>query len=293
MHQARRLLAVLCLVLPWPGAALHAEVRVTDDLGEELVLAQPARRIVSLAPNITEILFSLGAGGRIVGADQYSNYPEAARSIPRISNHAAANYEQILALAPDVVIGWQSGNGRIPARIRELGLPVFEIEPRRLEDLPGLFQRLGVLTGLEPAARARGEDFERRLQALRAAQRGKTPVRVFYQVWHEPLITLNGQHLVSDVIALCGGRNVFADAAPLVPNVGIEAVLEANPEVIILGGSEDDGTTGLDWWQDWPAIDAVRHRQVYAIPPDLMQRHSERILDGAELLCGMLDGARR
>jgi iron complex transport system substrate-binding protein len=266
---------------------------VVDDLGRELVLTRPAQRVVSLAPNITEILFALGAGERIVGADQYSNYPDAARSIPRISNHAAANYEQILALAPDVVIGWQSGNGRIPARIRELALPVFEIEPRRLDDLPGLFLRLGVLTGLEAAARARGAEFENRLQALRDTQRGKAPVRVFYQIWHEPLITLNGHHLVSDVIALCGGRNVFADAVPLVPNVGIEAVLQANPEVIILGGSEDDGTAGVDWWQDWPAIEAVRHRRVYAIPPDLMQRHSERILDGAELLCGILDEARR
>lgn len=285
-------LAALWLALAWTGSAPRAEVRVVDDLGHALVLKQPARRIVVLAPNITEILFSLGAGERIVGADQYSNYPEAAKSIPRISNHAAANYEQILALAPDLVIGWQSGNGRISARIRELGLPVFEIEPRRLEDLPDLFLRLGTLTALESAARARSAAFERRLVKLREAHRGKAPVRVFYQIWHEPLITLNGDHLVSDVLSLCGGMNVFADAAPLVPNVGIEAVLQANPEVIILGGSEGDETAGVAWWQSWPAIEAVRRRQVHAIPPDLMQRHSERILDGAELLCGILDGAR-
>jgi iron complex transport system substrate-binding protein len=293
MRRAITRLAALWLALGWTGSALRAEVRVVDDLGHALVLAQPAQRIVVLAPNITEILFALGAGERIVGADQYSNYPEAAKSIPRISNHAAANYEQILALAPDLVIGWQSGNGRISGRIRELGLPMFQIEPRRLEDLPRLFLRLGMLTGLEPAARARSADFERRLRALRDTQRGKAPVRVFYQIWHEPLITLNGDHLVSDVLGLCGGVNVFADAAPLVPNVGIEAVLQANPEVIILGGSEDDGTAGVDWWQDWQAIEAVRHRRVYAIPPDLMQRHSERILDGAGLLCGILDEARR
>lgn len=287
--------ALLCAALilcALAGVPVRAEVRERDDAGHTLVLAAPARRIVSLAPNITEVLFFIGAGAQIVGADQYSDYPEAARAIPRVNNHAAANYEQILALAPDLVIGWRSGNGDIPARVRELGLEVFEVEPRRLEDIPALFLRLGRLAGHEAAAREQAARFGARLAALRAAQRGKPPVRVFYQVWNEPLITLNGAHLVSDVIALCGGVNVFAGAAPLVPQVGIEAVLRADPQVIVASGSAAAAPDWLGMWDAWPAIDAVRNGRVHAIPPDLLQRHSMRILDGAELLCAHLDRAR-
>ena len=162
------------VLLLW--ALLHAAlagaggITETDDAGHAVSLAEPARRIVSLAPNITEILFHVGAGSLIIGADEYSNYPEAAKSIPRLNNHATANYEAILGLAPDLVIGWQSGNGAVPGRIRALGLPVFEVEPHRLDDIPALFLRFGRLTGHTAQASARAEEFSRRLRALRAAQ---------------------------------------------------------------------------------------------------------------------------
>lgn len=265
----------------------------SDDAGHVITLAAPARRIVSLAPNITEMLFHIGAGELILGADEYSNYPEAAKAIPRINNHASVNYEAVLALAPDLVFAWQSGNGRFPERVRALGLPVFEIEPRRLEDIPALFVRMGRLVGHEREAREKAGDFDHRLQALRDRERGKTPVRVFYQIWNEPLMTLNDRHIVGDVIALCGGVNVFGSAAPLVPYVSIEAVLQADPEVIIASGSDEGRPSWMEMWNAWPAITAVRKSHVFAIPPDLMQRHSARILDGAEQLCGFLDQARR
>lgn len=269
------------------------QVVETDDAGHVITLAGPAKRIVSLAPNITEVLFHIGAGGLILGADEFSNYPEAAKAIPRINNHASANYEAILGFAPDLVFGWQSGNGHLPGRIRSLGLPVFEIEPRRLEDIPSLFQRMGRLVGREAQAAERAEDFNRRLKVLRTGQQGKAPVRVFYQIWDEPLMTLNDRHIVGDVIKLCGGVNVFGTAAPLVPYVNVEAVLQADPEVIIASGSDEGRPSWADMWEAWPAITAVRKKQVFVIPPDLMQRHSARILDGAEQLCAFLDGARR
>ena len=281
------------LAMALQGAIASADpIREADDAGHLIALDAPAQRIVSLAPNITELLFYIGAGAHVVGADEYSNYPDAAKAIPRLNNHATANYEAILGLAPDLVIGWQSGNGAIPGRIRALGLPVFEIEPRRLEDIPELFVRFGRLVGREAASAGLAEAFRTRLDALREQQQGKSPVRVFYQIWNEPLMTLNDRHIVGDVIKLCGGVNVFGSAAPLVPYVSIESVLQADPEVIVASGNDAGRPPWMDMWKGWPAITAVREGHVVAIDPDLMQRHSARILDGATQLCAFLDQAR-
>lgn len=288
-----RIESMVIFILLLIAVPVAAEIRVTDDLGNEIVLDQPAQRIVSLAPNITELLFFVGAGKQIIGADEYSNYPEAAKKIPRVNNYAAANYELILSLKPDVVIAWQTGNGdKIVDRIRQLGLPIFVIEPRRLKDIPDIFMRLGNLTGHALQAKQQGMAFTRQLNALAVQYERKKPVSVFYQIWNEPLITLNGEHLVSDVIALCGGENVFAEAAPLVPYVSIEAVVRANPEVIIASGSTEESPGWLGMWDKWPMIDAVKNNRVHFIPPDLMQRHSVRIIQGATQVCEFLDGAR-
>ena len=266
---------------------------MVDDNGDEVRLAVPAQRIISLAPNITEVLFHIGAGDQIVGADEYSNYPEAAKQILRVNNHAAANYELILSLKPDLVIAWQSGNGdKIISPLRKLGIPVFVVETREIERIPNLFRRFGQLSGNNELAQQRIEEFTQRLQLLGDAQIGKSVVRTFYQIWDQPLITLNGKHMVSDVIELCGGVNVFADAAPLVPYVNIESIVAADPQVIIAGGSQDEQSSWFSSWQKWDGISAVQHKQIYLIPADLMQRHSVRILDGAQMMCDYLDNAR-
>jgi len=270
-----------------------AEVRVVDDNGDEVRLAVPAQRIISLAPNITEVLFHIGAGDQIVGADEYSNYPEAAKQILRVNNHAAANYELILSLKPDLVIAWQSGNGdKIINPLRKLGIPVFVVETHQIERIPNLFRRFGQLSGNNDLAQQRIEEFTQRLQLLGDAQTGKSVVRTFYQIWDQPLITLNGKHMVSDVIELCGGINIFADAVPLVPYVNIESIVAADPQVIIAGGSQEEQPGWFSSWQQWTGISAVQHKQIYLIPADLMQRHSVRILDGAQMMCDYLDSAR-
>ncbi|MGB2044203.1 MAG: cobalamin-binding protein [Porticoccaceae bacterium] len=284
---------LLLLLLLSLSQLVCAEIRLLDDNGDELVLAQPAQRIISLAPNITEVLFHIGAGAQIVGADEYSNYPEAAKQIQRVNNHAAANYELILSLKPDLVIAWQSGNGdKIIDPLRKLGFPVFVVETREIDQIPALFHRFGQLSGHETIAQQRIDNFTQRLHSLRHAQADKAVVRTFYQIWHEPLITLNGQHMVSDIIRLCGGVNVFADAVPLVPYINIESIVAADPEVIIAGGSEQDQPDWLGRWQQWSGISAVQNQHIYLIPADLMQRHSIRILDGAEMMCDYLDRAR-
>ncbi|MBT4833572.1 MAG: cobalamin-binding protein [Porticoccaceae bacterium] len=284
---------LLSILLVCCSLSVMAEVRVVDDNGDEVRLAVPAQRIISLAPNITEVLFHIGAGDQIVGADEYSNYPEAAKQILRVNNHAAANYELILSLKPDLVIAWQSGNGdKIINPLRKLGIPVFVVETHQIERIPNLFRRFGQLSGNNDLAQQRIEEFTQRLQLLGDAQTGKSVVRTFYQIWDQPLITLNGKHMVSDVIELCGGINIFADAVPLVPYVNIESIVAADPQVIIAGGSQEEQPGWFSSWQQWTGISAVQHKQIYLIPADLMQRHSVRILDGAQMMCDYLDSAR-
>ena len=284
---------LLSILLACCSLSVIAEVRVVDDNGDEVRLPAPAQRIISLAPNITEVLFHIGAGELIVGADEYSNYPEAAKQIVRVNNHAAANYELILSLEPDLVIAWQSGNGdKIINPLRKLGIPVFVVETRDIERIPNLFRRFGQLSGNNALAQQRIEEFTQRLQLLRDAQIGKSVVRTFYQIWDQPLITLNGEHMVSNVIELCGGINIFADAVPLVPYVNIESIVAADPQVIVAGGSQDEQPGWYSSWQKWDGISAVQHKQIYLIPADLMQRHSVRILDGAQMMCDYLDNAR-
>lgn len=285
----RIMLVMACSI----SAIAAAELVVVDDSGAELRLQQPAKRIISLAPNITEVLFHVGAGAQIVGADEYSNYPPAAKEIVRVNNHAAANYELILSLKPDLVIAWQSGNGdKIINPLRKLGIPVFVVETREIEQIPNLFRRFGQLSGNTDQAEQRALEFTQRLKALRLANKDKFLVRTFYQIWDEPLITLNGKHMVSSVIELCGGVNIFADAIPLVPYVNIESVVAADPQVIIAGGSQEEQPAWFKRWQKWSGISAVINSHVYLIPADLMQRHSVRILDGAGMMCDYLDSAR-
>ena len=284
---------VLALFMLLLAAVSQASVSASDHLNRQIRLDQPAQRIVSLAPNITELLFHIGAGEQIIGADEYSNYPEEAKKITRVNNHAMANYELILSLQPDLVFAWHSGNGeQIINRLVQLGLNVFVIEVQTMEQLPSLFKTLGHLTGNTERARKAASTFDSQLIKLKADYADKREVSAFYQIWDEPIMTFNGDHLVSDIIDLCGGRNVFAGELPLVPHVNIEAVIDANPEVILSSGSEERMANWRSKWQRWSAIDAVKKNHLYLVPPDLLQRQSNRILEGAIYLCEFIDQAR-
>ena len=268
-------------------------IEVVDDNGDKLKLADVAQRIISLSPNTTEILFHIGAGEKIVGADEYSNYPKQANDILRVNNHAAANYELILSLKPDVVIAWQSGNGeKIISRIRELGIPVFVVETGNLQDIPYLYRRLGQLSGYEKQSNIQAEKFSSGLNQLRKTYSSREEIRLFYQIWNDPLMTLNGDHMVTDIIELCGGVNIFSDAAALVPYVNIESVLAADPQVIITGGKSKSDLLDSGFWDKWPSLSAVKNQHLYAIPSDLLQRHSDRMLEGTGLMCEYIDLVR-
>jgi len=286
-------LAVLVLAGLLFASATQAAVTVTDDRGSAVTLKQPARRIVSLSPHGTELLFAAGAGRQVVGAVAYSDYPPAAEKIPRVGGYNSLDWERIVALEPDLVVAWHSGNGPDTiARLRTLGLTVYVSEPRALEDIPDNIERLGRLSGHGGIAAKTGSDFRRQLQDLEQTYAHRTPVTVFYQVWHQPLMTIGGPHLISRLIELCGGRNIFAGLDALAPAVSVEAVLARDPRVIIASGMGEARPEWLDDWRRWPGLRAVRHGQLHFVPPDLLQRPTPRLLEGAARLCMALDEAR-
>lgn len=282
----------LIFVIVWAPFA-NAEVSARDDYGKLLRLAAPAQRIVSLAPHLTELLFAAGAGAQLVGASDYSDYPPQAKALPRVASAAGVDLEAVLALRPDLIVAWpQAATRRAIDRLEALGLPTYRSEPRSLEDVPLTIERFGALTGRTPVAREAAQAFRGRALRLERGHAARAKVRVFYQVWDRPIVTVNGAHLISRVINLCGGTNVFAQLPLLAPEIGREAVLVADPAVIIASGASGARPVWLDAWNDFPQLRAVADGQLYAMPPDLLQRHTPRVLEGAERLCRILDAAR-
>ena len=284
-------IAILLALLSVAG--VRAEVVVRDETGAELRLPAPARRIVSLAPHVTEMLFAAGAGDRVVGTVDYSDYPPAAKSIPRIGGYSRIDLEAVAALKPDVVVGWESGNAAAAvAKLRGLGIKVYLTQPNRIEDIAGSVERIGRLAGTEKEAAAAAANFRERLGRLLGRYSARPKLRVFYQIWKQPLMTVNGRQIISDAMRVCGGENVFADLPTLAPTVTAEAVIAANPDVIVASGMGEARPEWLDDWRRWPSLAAVGRDDLYFIPPELIQRHTPRILDGTEKLCQHLESAR-
>lgn len=297
-HAEFRALFLRGFLLPLGLAAMvtiaRAEFSVRDDTGQAIVLASPAHRVISLAPHVTELLFAAGAGNAVVGTVDYSDYPEAAKRIPRVGGGAGLDIEAIVALHPDLIIAWQTGNPSWQLeRLARLGFPVFVTEPRRIDDVADLLKRFGQLTGTEHAARKAADEFRRHEARLRARYSGRAAVPVFYQILDNSLLTVNGRHLISDVIQLCGGKNVFADMPGLTPHIGVESVLQKDPQAILASGYEALWPEWRDRWRNWPGLSAVEHDNLFFIPPDLIHRHSPRILEGAERVCAALDQVRK
>lgn len=289
--RAGRLFLSAVLVLVCLPAS--AGIVVTDVSGTRVALAAPAKRIVSLAPHITELLFAAGAGERVVGNVEYGDYPAAARALPKVGNHTRLDLEAIVALKPDLVIGWVSGNAPASvSRLRALGLNVYLSEPDRIEDISGELERIGLLAGTGTEAGAAAQAFRERLARLLARYGARPQVAVFYQIWKQPLMTVNGKQIISDAIRLCGGRNVFSSLPVLAPTVTVEAVIAANPEAIVASGMAEARPEWLDDWKRWETMAAVAGDNLYFVPPELIQRHTPRILDGVERLCLHLEAAR-
>jgi iron complex transport system substrate-binding protein len=286
----RGLAAALALCVAFGAGA--QPVAAIDDAGNRVELARPAQRIVSLAPHLTEQLFAIGAGAHIVGTTEFADHPDEAKRIPRVARAHSVDLERVAALEPDLIAVW--GSGFPPAvleALRRLGAPVFVSEPKSLADIAGSLERLGTLTA-SAGAGAAAAAFRARLDALRARYSARRPVTVFYQIWPQPLMTLSGRHALNEAIRVCGGRNVFEDLAPIAPQVSVEAVLAADPQVIVTAEPGGRRTDALDGWKRFPSLRAVRAGRLVTLDADRINRHTPRLLDELAVLCERIDQAR-
>ena len=288
-----RALVIASLLFAVADPAAASAIVVKDDAGRNVHLRAPAHRIVSLSPHATELLYEIDAGDSIVAATEYSDYPQAARRLPRIGGLGSIDIERIVALKPDLVVAWRSGTPEAQLASRErLSSAVPRSEPHTLEDIATSLERLGRLTGHDAAGERASSLFLRRIDALRSTYSRRAPVRVFYQVWNSPLMTIGGPHVISTVITLCGGRNVFGSLAALAPTVDPEAVVAADPQLIVTASGTHAQSIDEAQWSRWTGVSAVRTHRYLFVDPDLITRSTSRIADGAELLCRAIDAAR-
>ncbi len=286
-----------------PAASRPGPVVVTDDAGRDVSLPRPAQRVVALSPALVELAFAAGGGDRLVAVVSGSDQPEAARALPRIGDSSGLSVEAILASSPDLVLAWEGGNdARSLASLRRLGIPVYHSRIGTLDGIATTLERLGMLFGSDGKAAA--EDFRRRLRQLGPAaqgggerggeggRQGGAAVRVFYQVWDAPLMTVNDRHWISDLIGRCGGVNVFGDRPELVPRIGIEAVVVAAPEAILAAGPQPGGRDPLQQWRRFPGLPAVAGDFLFLVDGDAVSRTTPRTLEAGEAICRYLGRVR-
>jgi len=285
----RAVLAGLALAC---AAACHAEVSVQDDSGQTVTLVTPATRVVSLAPHLTEMAFAVGGGDAVKAVIRYSDHPAAARQLPVVGDAFALDFEAIARLKPDLVLVWTSGlNERHRARLRSLGLTVYESEIRNATAIGPTLRRLGTLLGKADAAADAASRFEQDWRMLREHHAGKPPVRVFWQLWQEPLMTVNREHLIGEAIEVCG-VNVFGALPLLTPTVSWEAAVAADPQLIAASGRAVDAEQDFARWRRFAQVSAVRQSRFAHLDGDLIGRMGPRFVQGAAALCDAIDRAR-
>jgi iron complex transport system substrate-binding protein len=273
------------------GVQARAAITVKDDAGATVTVAKPAQRVISLAPHVTELLFAAGGGSHIVGVVSYSDFPEEAKKIPQIGSNREVDLERIMAMKPDLIVIWRHGSSeRQVDMLQKLGIPMFHSEPQKLEDIADNVQKLGQLMGTDAVAGPVAASLRDRIATLRSRYAKRPIVRSFYQVWDKPLYTLNGRHIVSDALRLCGGENIFDKLAVTAPVVSIEAVLQENPEAIFATAEKNYG--GVSMWKPYTTLTAGRNDNLFTIDGNLLNRAGPRMVAGAAQLCEKLELAR-
>jgi len=272
--------------------ASSAAITVTGADNQTITLAAPAQRIVSLAPDLTELAYAAGAGAQMVGADTYSNYPPAAKELPRIGDAFRVDLERLLALKPDLTLAWRGGTpAAVIDRLRTLGLNVLVIGNDQLTDIAHNLELIGQVTGHDAEAHAAAQQFMDGLEDLRRQYAGRAPVRVFYEISDMPLYTIGGRQIISRMIELCGGHNIYSDLTVLAAPVSLETVLARDPQAVVTG-SDEGAAARIKEWQRWPQMSAVHGGNLFVISDDLIARATPRILQGGKQLCKDLAMAR-
>jgi len=288
----KQVIIVLILTLSFSQYTFSQSFTLIDDDKNVVTFNKPAKRIISLSPHATELLFSAGATDQIVAAVNYSDHPPQAKKIPRIGSYKKVDLESIVKLKPDLIIAWNSGGpDQQISDLKKLGFKLYFSEPRSFKDVASNILKMGKILGTPDIAKSKATIFLNELTRLQKKYNNLKKVNVFYQVWNKPLMSINNGHLISKVIQFCGGHNVFGDLTIRAPKVGIESVIEKNPDAIIIGMSEDR----KDWvepWFKWQSINAVKNKHVYSVNADLIVRQGPRILQGTNLVCEALNKVR-
>lgn len=274
--------------------ALMAAIAVVGACGPSVeapdtIATQP--RIVSLAPNLTELVFTIGAGDLLVGVSAWSDHPPEALELPIVGDAFSIDHEQLALLSPDVLLVWDGGTPiHVSDKLRGLGYRVEPIRTQSLDDISSALIQLGRITSREDDARTVALAFEQALQQLRDTYSTTESISVFYQIASRPLYTINRDHYISDIIALCGGNNIFSDLGTLAPTIDVEAVIHRDPEVML--ASADAGTDAFITWQQWPELAAVSKANQYLLPADEIGRATTRVTVAAKAVCVALRTAR-
>ena len=274
-------------------AGVGISVSVFDSTGKQVQLNKPAQRIIALAPHAVENVFTAGAGDKLVGVVDFSDYPERAKSLPIVGGYQKLNIEKVIELKPDLIITWESGSSHVNNdRLKQFGFTVYENNPVELEDVAKTIKDIGVLAGTSQIANNAADDYLKKLAELKQKNRDKKPVTLFYQVWNKPLQTISGKHIISDAMSICGGVNIYHDEIAVAPVINIESIIERNPMAIIASGMSDARPEWLNDWLQWSDLQAVQKDNLYFVHPDHIQRHTVRLLLGIKSICEQLDSAR-
>jgi iron complex transport system substrate-binding protein len=295
--KARRLFACLvCFGLPLTQVLLSgtvlADIRLPQANGETLTLSAPAERIITLAPNLAELVFAAGAGSHLQAVVEYSNFPAKVAQLPRVGDAFRIDLERIFELEPDLIIAWTSGNPQTALqKLEQLGFTVWRIEITRPDEIADTLENISRAAGTEIHGLSAARQLRKKLARLQQENIKKTPVEYFFQISARPLYTINGQHIISRSLAICGGENVFSDLPALAPQVSRESVILANPQAMIATEIRGEPPS-LEVWQEWPRLQAVQDKTLLYLPADEISQATPRLLDSIDLACKLLDKVR-
>lgn len=288
----RRILTILVL-FGWQAIqAAVAGITLEQANGEPLVLAAPAERIITLAPNLAELVFAAGAGEHLKAVVEYSEYPEQVKQIPRVGDAFRIDLERIIELEPDLVIAWASGNPQSAlSKLQQMGVTVWQLEISHPQEIADAVLNISVAAGTSAIGQKQATRLRAKLNRVIEEHRNKAPVSYFYQVASEPLYTVNGEHIISRGLTLCGGNNVFSDLNSLAPQISRESVILADPQVIF-SARDEYSAASLDGWKQWPRLRAVELNHLFYLPADQISQATPRFLDSIGKACQLLDNVR-
>jgi iron complex transport system substrate-binding protein len=294
-HLIKAILGVSLVILLGTSVSYSNPIQFKDEVGREVTLPFPPKRIVSLAPNITEILFSLGLDEEIVGVSIHCNFPGKAKSRVQVGSYISLDFEKITSLKPDLIIATGAGNTRdMVDRLEKIGFKTYTIFPKNFDDILQSIGHLGQVVNREKEARGIVEGMRKRKQRVIGLTQGLPRPKVFIQIGDAPIVTVGKGSFADDLIRLAGGENIAGKEKEVYPRFGMEEILKRSPEVIVISSMNPKGDYQkiLQEWSRWKTLPAVKNGRIHLVDSDLLDRPSPRIIDGLEEIARVLHPER-